>query len=80
MGAKPFIVAACLSFVCAAPVLAARSTLTRLPSAVTVATPGTGSAPILSAGIAGGAAIAAMVERRPARRSRRTRLGSARPL
>lgn len=80
MRAKPLIVAVCLGLVGAAPALAARSTQARLPSAVAVATPGTGSALILSAGIAGGAPLAAMIEPRPVKRPRRTRLGSARPL
>ncbi|WP_331289265.1 hypothetical protein [Methylobacterium radiotolerans] len=43
-----------LGLICAGagPVWAARPVLDRLPSAVAQATPGTGSAPILSAGIA----------------------------
>ncbi|WP_331303778.1 hypothetical protein [Methylobacterium oryzae] len=48
-----------LGLICAGagPVWAARPVLDRLPSAVAQATPGTGSAPILSAGIAGAPAL-----------------------
>ena len=72
----PLVLAACLMPVCAGSALAARPGLGRLPSAVAVATPGTGSAPVLSAGIAGGAAMAAMTRKRSAKRTRGTRLGA----
>jgi hypothetical protein len=64
----------------AAPAWATRPALHRLPSATAPATPGTGSAPILSAGIAGAPAITAFARRKPARRSRGARIGVAGPL
>ena len=64
----------------ALPASAARPVPGPLPSAVASATPGTGSAPILSAGIAGAPALASLTRKRPARRPRGARLGSARPL
>ena len=71
-----------LGLICAGagPVWAARPILDRLPSAVAQATPGTGSAPILSAGIAGAPAVTVLARRKPARRPRGARLGSLRPL
>jgi hypothetical protein len=64
----------------AAPAWAARPVPGRLPSAVACATPGTGSAPVLSTGMAGAPAMAALARRRPVRRPRGARLGTARPL
>ncbi|MCJ2061197.1 hypothetical protein MKK63_00480 [Methylobacterium sp. J-088] len=64
----------------AVPASAARPVPGPLPSAVASATPGTGSAPILSAGVAGGPALASLTRKKPARRPRGARLGSARPL
>lgn len=75
----PLVLAACLIPVFAGSALAAlaaRSALGRLPSAVAIATPGTGSAPILSAGLAGGAAMVAMTRKRSAKRTRGPRLGA----
>ncbi len=65
----------------ALPARADRPALDRLPSATAQATPGTGSAPVLSAGMAGAPAVAVLlVRRKPARRPRGARLGSLRPL
>jgi hypothetical protein len=64
----------------AEPASAARPLPGRLPSAVAAATPGTGSAPIHSAGVAGAPALAALTRKKPARRPRGARLGSLRPL
>ncbi|MEL6061587.1 MULTISPECIES: hypothetical protein [unclassified Methylobacterium] len=77
---KSLILSAALLLVCAAPASAARPVPDRLPSAVAVATPGTGSAPVLSAGIAAAPALSALTRHKPARRPRGARLGSARPL
>ena len=74
------ILSAALVLAGAAPASAARPISGRLPSAVAAATPGTGSAPILSTGIAGAPALAALTRRKPARRPRGAGLGSARPL
>ena len=74
------ILSAALVLAGAAPASAARPIFGQLPSAVAAATPGTGSAPILSTGIAGAPALAALTRRKPARRPRGARLGSARPL
>ena len=64
----------------AVPASAARPVPGQLPSAVASATPGTGSAPILSAGVAGAPALASLTRKKSARRPRGARLGSARPL
>jgi hypothetical protein len=79
MRAKILILSAGLVCAGAGPGWAARPILDRLPSAVTRATPGTGSAPVLSAGMAGAPAVTALVRRKPARRPRGPRLGSIRP-
>lgn len=62
------------------PARADRPALDPLPSAVARATPGTGSAPVLSAGLAGAPAVTVLVRRKPGRRPRGPRLGSLRPL
>ena len=77
---EPLILSAALLIACAVPASAARPIPGRLPSAVAVATPGTGSAPILSAGIAAGPALSALTRRKPGRRPRGARLGNARAL
>ncbi|WCS23999.1 hypothetical protein LOK46_23045 [Methylobacterium sp. NMS14P] len=80
MRAKILVLSLGLLCAGAGPVWAARPVLGRLPSAVAQATPGTGSAPILSAGIAGAPALTVLARRKPARRPRGARLGSLRPL
>jgi hypothetical protein len=80
MRAETLILTAGLILAGAAPASAGRPVPGRLPSAVAVATPGTGSAPILSAGVAGAPALAALTRKKPVRRPRGARLGSARPL
>ncbi|WP_331326888.1 hypothetical protein [Methylobacterium fujisawaense] len=67
-----------LGLICAGagPVWAARPILDRLPSAVAQATPGTGSAPILSAGIAGAPALTVLA--RPGARAARASAASGR--
>ena len=80
MRAKILILPAVLLLAGAVPASAARPVPGPLPSAVASATPGTGSAPILSTGIAGAPALAALTRKKPARRPRGARLGSARPL
>lgn len=77
---KTLVLAAGLVLAGAAPAWAGRPIPGPLPSAVAAATPGTGSAPILSAGVAGAPALAALTRRKPLRRARGARLGSARPL
>ncbi len=73
----PFVLAVCLTLGGVGSALAARPSLTRLPSAIAVATPGTGSAPVLSAGIDAGAAVTAILRKRSSRRARGTRLGAS---
>jgi len=80
MRAETLILSAALLLACAAPASAARPMPGRLPSAVALATPGTGSAPILSAGVAAAPALSALTQRKPSRRPRGARLGSIRPL
>ena len=80
MRANILILSAGLILAGGVPASAARPALDRLPSAVARATPGTGSAPILSAGMAGAPAVTALARRKPARRPRGARLGTARPL
>ncbi|MHB2211024.1 hypothetical protein [Methylobacterium sp. CM6257] len=80
MRAKILILSAGLVLAGAVPAWAARPALDRLPSATARATPGTGSAPVLSAGMAGAPAVTALARRKPARRPRGARLGTARPL
>jgi hypothetical protein len=80
MRAETLILSATLLLAGVAPALAARPIPGRLPSAVALATPGTGSAPILSAGVAAGPALSALTRRKPGRRPRGARLGSIRPL
>ncbi|GJE11982.1 MULTISPECIES: hypothetical protein [Methylobacterium] len=80
MRTKILILSAGLVLACAAPASAARPVPGPLPSAVAAATPGTGSAPVLSAGVAGAPALASLTRRKPARRPRGARLGSIRPL
>ncbi|MCJ2071445.1 hypothetical protein MKK75_22045 [Methylobacterium sp. J-030] len=80
MRAETLILSAALLLACAAPAAAARPIPGRLPSAVALATPGTGSAPILSAGVAAAPALSALTRRKPGRRARGARLGSIRPL
>jgi hypothetical protein len=70
------LLSAGLALAGAEPARAARPSLDRLPSAAAQATPGTGSAPVLSTGIAGAPALTALVRRRPARRPRGARLGA----
>jgi len=77
---KSLILSAGLLLACAVPASAARPIPGRLPSAVALATPGTGSAPILSAGVAAGPALSALTRRKLGRRPRGARLGSIRPL
>lgn len=80
MRAKILILSAGLICAGTGPVWAARPVLDRLPSAVAQATPGTGSAPVLSAGIAGAPALTVIDRRKPVRRPRGARLGGGRPL
>ncbi|MGX9983284.1 hypothetical protein [Methylobacterium fujisawaense] len=80
MRAKILILSAGLICAGTGPVWAARPILDRLPSAVAQATPGTGSAPVLSAGIAGAPALTVIARRKPVRRPRGARLGGGRPL
>jgi hypothetical protein len=80
MRATLLILSTGLVFTGALPARADRPALDRLPSAVASATPGTGSAPVLSAGIAGAPAVTVLVRRKPVRRPRGARLGSLRPL
>ena len=65
MRAKILILSAGLICAGTGPVWAARPVLDRLPSAVAQATPGTGSAPVLSAGIAGAPALTKAVNLSP---------------
>lgn len=71
-----FILATCVVPAYVTSAAAALPSLVRLPNAIAVATPGTGSAPILSAGIAGAAALVAMTRRRTMKRTRGLRLGA----
>ncbi|MGH1570555.1 hypothetical protein ACRAWG_07625 [Methylobacterium sp. P31] len=80
MRAKSLILSTGLILAGAWPAWADYPALDRLPSAVARATPGTGSAPVLSAGMAGAPVVTALARRKPARRPRGVRLGSARPL
>ena len=80
MRAKILILSAGLICAGTGPVWAARPVLDRLPSAVAQATPGTGIAPVLSAGIAGAPALTVIARRKPVRRPRGARLGGGRPL
>ncbi|MHC2103942.1 hypothetical protein [Methylobacterium sp. CM6246] len=80
MLAKTLILSAALMLAAPASAWAGRSVPDRLPSATAVATPGTGSTPVLSAGIAGAPAMATLTRRKSGRRPRGARLGSARPL
>lgn len=80
MRAKILILSAGLICAGTGPVWAARPVLDRLPSAVAQATPGTGSVPVLSAGIAGAPALTVIARRKPVRRPRGARLGGGRPL
>jgi hypothetical protein len=80
MRAEILILSAGLILAGAAPASAGRPAFDRLPSATACATPGTGSAPVLSAGMAGAPAVTALARRRPVRRPRGAQLGAARPL
>ncbi|KAA0121335.1 hypothetical protein CIW48_24250 [Methylobacterium sp. P1-11] len=80
MRAKILILSTGLLCAGAGPVWAARQVLDCLPSAVAQATPGTGSAPILSTGMAGAPALTVLARRKAVRRPRGARLGGGRPL
>ena len=77
---RTLILSAALLVSCAAPASAARPIPGPLPSAVALATPGTGSAPILSTGVAAAPALSALTRRKPGRLPRGALLGSIRPL